>query len=210
MEESFQPCYASLRPNRNVRNYSKDLLVLCLIGTCIAVCGAALRTTGVQFQEDLGFIIHDIGMVVMLIGFCGLFLRRFRFSSRSSKQPFSWSDKDDKLTIVPSAANEVLNISLGTVGSALLPELKNIDLNVVRCLVARGQSIDSELIERFAKLQQLRVIDFQKAALNDGVLHRLESLESLELLLLAGCLEPIQTKGLRMALPEAKMVFDPR
>ncbi len=146
----------------------------------------------------------------MLIGFGGLFVLRYAQSYLRKKAVFEWSDVDGKLNVVPATRDEILNVSATSTNGELKPSLHNYDLNNVRCLVARGQSIDKEFISRLAQVQQVRVLDFQQATLCDGVIQELEMLNCLEVLLLAGCLAPSEAKELRMMLPEVKMIFDPR
>jgi hypothetical protein len=193
-----------------VRTSLKTLLVLCLVGTGIAILGAALRTSNVQEREEAGVLIHRLGMTVMLIGFAGLFLLRKGTSHKRKVDAFQWSDVGGKLSLVPIARREILNVSLDNENQESALDLDTCELQDVRCVFARGRSIQREFVSRLAKHQQVRVLDVQNATLGDDVLQELEKLECLEVILLAGCLEPAQTKTLRMALPELRMIFDPR
>jgi hypothetical protein len=193
-----------------VRKPVNILLALCLVGTSIAIVGATLRTSNIQEREELGVLIHRGGMAVMLIGFAGLFWLRKGQSRKRKVDAFQWSDVDGKLSLLPVNRREILDVSVVEGSHESPPDLASCDLIDVRCVVAHGRSINSDFIARLGKLQQIRVLDFQNATLDDGVLQELEVLECLEVILLAGCLVPSQTKELRMALPEAKMIFDPR
>ncbi len=180
------------------------------MGTCIAVVGAVLRTSNIQEREELGVLIHRSGMGVMLIGFGGLFLLNSRMAGPRKKVAFHWSDVDGRFSVVPVIDHQILDISSQKANQESIPGLDSLDLHGVLCLVARGRAIDKVFVSRLAKSQQLRVLDLQNATLGDGAIQELEQIASLEVLLLAGCLGPSQTKELRIALPEARMIFDPR
>ena len=149
-------------------------------------------------------------MGLMLLGFVGLFLLRKKNSGYRKRAGFSWLDVDGKLTVTPVSKDEVLNISLPPEGQGSLLNLHRFDLVGVRCLIAQGAKIDREFVSRLVRVQHLRVLDLQNAILGEGVAQELELLESLEVILLAGCLEPSQAKELRNSLPDARMIFDPR
>lgn len=211
MAEFSRQCCESSQAKRNiVQKTVQTLLGFCLIGTCIAVVGAVLRTSNIQEREELGVLIHRSGMGVMLIGFGGLFLLTKKMSGPRKKVVFHWSDVNGRLSVFPVTNHEILDISVQKESRESIPNLDSFDLHGVLYLVAQGRAIDKEFDSRLAKLQQLRVLDLQNATLGDGTIQELELLASLEILLLAGCLAPSQAKELRIALPEARMIFDLR
>ncbi len=211
MEEFSQPSCVNWQPkHKTVRNHVKVSLIICLVGTCIAVFGAALRTSNVEWTENLGVVIHQIGMMVMLLGFGSLFYYRKLPSKQGGTTKFSWTEADGKLIAKPFEDREVLDISAQSESPSPMVSLETLDLVGIRCLIARGQNISKPFASRLVKQQKLIVLDLQNAILESGVLQELESLETLEILLLSGCIQPLQAKELRIALPEARMVFDAR
>jgi len=193
-----------------VRTETKALIALCLFGTCIAIVGAVLRSSNDDWLEKVGMITHEIGMGVMLLGFGGMFLLSQFSIGRKKGGAFSWSDVDGVFIVRPIVRREILNISEGSEGAKSIAKIVPHELVGVRCLIARNRTIEKETISQMAKTRQLQVLDLQNAFLEEGALLELELLEGLEVLLVAGCLQPSQAKELRIAMPETKMIFDPR
>jgi len=164
----------------------------------------------VEWTENLGAVIHQFGMMIMLLGFGSLFYYRKLPNKLGGANKFSWSEADGKLIVKPFEDREVLDISSQSEPPLSVVPFDTTNLDGIRCLIARGQNISQTFASRLVKQKQLIVIDLQNAILQPGVLQELESLESLEILLLSGCIQPLQAKELRIALPEARMIFDAR
>lgn len=176
-----------------------------------------MRSSNDNWTEEMGVFVHQFGMLVMLLGFAGLFYH-FKLSVARREPPkFSWSDDNANLVVKSSVRGNFLNISKPSAESESAIDIERLALERIRCLIARGQKISKSLIAKLVKHQQLQVLDLQNAILEDGVIQELEKLENLEVLLLNGCIErlagrniPIRGKELRIALPEVRMIVENR
>ncbi len=176
-----------------------------------------MRSSNNNWTEEVGVIVHRSGMMVMLLGFGGLFYYRKISIGRSGPSKFSWSDDHDKLVLKSLARGYVLNISKTSEESESTIDVELLDLQDVRCLIARGKKISMSFVAKIVKHQELQILDLQNATLDQGVMQELEKLENLEVLLLHGCMElweggvvPLRGKVLRMALPEVRMIVENR
>ena len=194
---------------QNMRSTSRlrILLILCIVGSVIGAIGAAFISSGSNEMENLGMPIHQVGLLVMLIGFGGLLLRG-RVRESEEKYLFRWKQVDNQILVYPKKASEVLLVSLGSLsGSGDIAPRYHYSKTVceqVMCVVWPEDALSFDQAAKLLMLKNLRVLDLSRCSeMSDEAAAELEGLEQAECLILPRSTSVKAFKRLRIALPEA-------